>query len=235
MEKSTRNEIKKRFDNDVARFSNLDTGQATVIDAKICLELITDAIQAVSPNAKKLLDIGCGAGNYSIKALQKIPNMECTLVDLSRPMLDKAQERIQELSSGEIKTIQADILELDLPQNEYCAVVAGAVLHHLRTDEDWELVFEKIYRSLKPNGSFWICDFVIHDHPAIHTLFENKYADFLTNMGGEDYQKHVFDYIEKEDTPRSVTFQTQLLHKVGFRYVEILHKNSCFAAFGAVK
>ena len=26
-----------------------------------------------------------------------------------------------------------------------------------------------------------------------------------------------------------------LLHKVGFRQVEILHKNSCFAAFGAIK
>ena len=45
----------------------------------------------------------------------------------------------------------------------------------------------------------------------------------------------VLDYIEKEDTPRSLTYQLEVLRAVGFRTVEVLHKNSCFAAFGAVK
>jgi len=30
-------------------------------------------------------------------------------------------------------------------------------------------------------------------------------------------------------------FQLDLLSKVGFGDVEVLHKNSCFAAFGAIK
>ena len=41
--------------------------------------------------------------------------------------------------------------------------------------------------------------------------------------------------IHKEDSPRPVTFQLELLRKVGFGYVELLHKNSCFSAFGAIK
>jgi tRNA (cmo5U34)-methyltransferase len=39
----------------------------------------------------------------------------------------------------------------------------------------------------------------------------------------------------KEDLPRSVTFQMEALKEVGFAKVEILHKNTCFAVFGAVK
>jgi tRNA (cmo5U34)-methyltransferase len=39
MLKSTVEEIKQRFDNDVKRFSNLDTGQVSTIDAQISLEL----------------------------------------------------------------------------------------------------------------------------------------------------------------------------------------------------
>ncbi len=50
-----------------------------------------------------------------------------------------------------------------------------------------------------------------------------------------EYQKQVFAYIDKEDSPMPVTFQLDLLKKVGFSQVELLHKNSCFAAFGAVK
>jgi hypothetical protein len=30
-------------------------------------------------------------------------------------------------------------------------------------------------------------------------------------------------------------FDLELLRKVGFRHIDLLHKNSCFAAFGAIK
>lgn len=45
----------------------------------------------------------------------------------------------------------------------------------------------------------------------------------------------VFEYIDREDSPRLVTFQLELLKQVGFERVELLHKNACFAAFGALK
>jgi tRNA (cmo5U34)-methyltransferase len=38
-QKSSTDEIKARFDNDVERFSNLDTGQTATIDAPLAMEL----------------------------------------------------------------------------------------------------------------------------------------------------------------------------------------------------
>ena len=40
---------------------------------------------------------------------------------------------------------------------------------------------------------------------------------------------------EAEDTPRSLTYQLDLLRASGFGAVEVLHKNGPFAAFGAIK
>ncbi len=57
MNKATLQEIEARFDNDVERFSNLETGQATTVDAVWNMELITDAIASVYPNAKWILDV----------------------------------------------------------------------------------------------------------------------------------------------------------------------------------
>ena len=51
MNKSTIFEIQQRFDNDVERFSNLDTGQLSTIDATISLELITEAAKRINPAA----------------------------------------------------------------------------------------------------------------------------------------------------------------------------------------
>lgn len=235
MKKSTVTEIRERFDNEVERFSNLETGQVATIDATLSLELLTSAAKVIKPDATTLLDLGCGAGNYTLKMLSKLPNLDCTLVDLSQNMLDKAYQRVSEVTSGKIEIIQGDIREIDLPTNHFDIILAGAVLHHLREDSDWEFVFQKLFNSLKFGGCLMISDLIFQENLAVNELVWERYGDYLTQVGGKEYQQKVFDYIEKEDTPRSMTFQLDLMKKVGFSSTEILHKNSCFGAFGGIK
>ncbi|WP_281636708.1 class I SAM-dependent methyltransferase [Flavobacterium marginilacus] len=235
MKKSTVNEIKKRFDNDVERFANLETGQVATMDAQISLELLTSASKAIKPKAVNVLDIGCGAGNYTLKMLSKIPNLNSVLIDLSQNMLDKAQERVLATTTGKVETIQGDIRDIELPRNHFDIILAGAVLHHLREDSDWEFVFQKLYNSLSPGGCLMISDLLVQDHEGVNQMVWERYADYLTQHGGQEYQQKVFDYIEIEDTPRSMTYQLELMKKVGFSSVEILHKNACFGTFGGIK
>jgi len=233
--KSTTDEIRARFDNDVERFSNLDTGQVTTIDATRTMELCTEAAKYVNPNATELLDIGCGAGNYTLKMLGKIGNLNCTLNDLSMPMLQKAKERVVPQTNGSVILLQDDMRNLDLPPNHFDIILAAATLHHLRDDADWEAVFTKFYNALKPGGSIWISDLITHDSPALAALFSQEYSDYLDTLGGPEYRQKVLAYVDHEDTPRSLNFQLALLTKVGFTQVEVLHKNSFFAAFGGIK
>ncbi|MCK0191455.1 class I SAM-dependent methyltransferase [Arenibacter sp. F20364] len=235
MKKSSVAEIRERFDKDVERFSNLDTGQLTTIDAKISLELITEAARRIVPKADQLLDIGCGAGNYSLKMLSKLPNLECTLVDLSGPMLDKANERVSEQTNKNVHLVKGDIREVPLKQNHFDIILAGAVLHHLRDDHDWESTFKKIYEILKPGGCFMISDLITQDTEILNSYTWERYGDYLEELGGKDYRTKVLDYVDKEDSPRSMNYQLDLMKKIGFSKVEILHKNMCFGAFGGIK
>lgn len=235
VQKSTIEEIRTRFDNDVERFSNLDTGQVSTIDATVSLELITEAAKRIVPSATQLLDVGCGAGNYTIMMLKKLPGLNCTLVDLSKPMLNRAFERVYQQTAGTVTTLQGDIREADLPNTHFDIILAGAVLHHLRDNEDWETTFEKLYALLKPGGCLMISDLVIQETAAISEYTWERYGDYLEGISGKDYRQKVMDYIEKEDTPRSLTYQIELMKKVGFRSTEVLHKNMCFAAFGGIK
>jgi len=233
--KATNEEIRARFDRDLDRFSNLETGQQTTIDAPLTMELCTEAARYATPAARNLLDVGCGAGNYTLKMLSKIPDLNCTLNDLSMPMLDKARERVQANTKGAVTVMQQDIRSLQLADDHFDIILAAAVLHHLRTDSDWEGVFSKLYRALKPGGSFWISDLISHDSPALDRLFRDRYGAYLETLGGAGFRQKVEDYVAYEDTPRSVYYQLDLLKRVGFRDVEVLHKHSCFAAFGGIK
>jgi len=234
-QKSTIEEIRSRFDNDVERFSNLDTGQVSTIDATVSLELITEAAKRIIPGATQLLDIGCGAGNYTLMMLQKLPGLNCTLSDLSKPMLDRAFARVSEKTDGIVKTVQGDIREADLPEDHFDIILAGAVLHHLRDDNDWESLFGKLYRLLRKGGCLMISDLVIQEADAVSNYTWERYGECLEGVNGKAYRQKVMAYIEKEDSPRPVTYQLELMKKVGFRSTDILHKNMCFAAFGGIK
>lgn len=235
MNKSTVAEIRERFDNDVERFSNLDTGQLSTIDATISLELITESAKRIVPDATNLLDIGCGAGNYTLMMLTKIANLHCTLVDLSLPMLDKAFERVSQETTNKVTILQGDIREVKLNENYYDIILAGAVLHHLRDDKDWETTFAKLFTLLKPGGCLMISDLVTQDTPLLNEYTWERYGDYLEGLSGKAYRQKVLDYVAKEDSPRSINYQLDLMKQVGFRQVEILHKNMCFGAFGGIK
>jgi tRNA (cmo5U34)-methyltransferase len=233
--KATNQQIRERFDNDTERFSNLETGQQTTIDAPLTMELCTEAAKYANPQATELLDIGCGAGNYTLKMLGKVGNLNCVLNDLSMPMLQKAKERVSPQTKGTVTLIQDDMRNLELQDNHFDIILAAATLHHLRDDDDWELMFNKIYKALKPGGSFWVSDLIAHQSEVINKLFEDRYGSYIETIGGPEYRRKVEEYVNFEDTPRSLNYQLALLAKVGFSTIDVLHKNSCFAAFGAIK
>ena len=233
---STTNVIAERFDGDVERFSKLETGQSATIDAPLAMQLITEAAVRLTPNIQRVLDIGCGAGNNTLKLRQVYGKpFASDLLDLSGPMLERAKQRATESGIDEVTTWQADFRNADLPKESYDVILAAAVLHHLRDDKDWQAAFEKIHSLLRPGGSVWITDLVGQETIPIHDLMWSRYGEYLEGLGGTEYRQKVFDYIAQEDSPRPVTYQLDLFRRVGFAHVELLHKNSCFAAFGAWK
>jgi tRNA (cmo5U34)-methyltransferase len=235
MSKASVEQIRERFDKDVERFSNLETGNMAQVDSLLSLELIAEAAAATTPQAKAMLDVGCGAGNYTLKLLERLPNMDVALNDLSLPMLEKARERISAVNSGTITLMQGDIRDLDIGTQVYDVIVASAVLHHLREESEWRLVFGKLYTALHPGGSLWIYDLIEQSIPELNPPINARYGDYLTQFKDESYRDQVMGWIEREDSPRPLMFQLDLLRAVGFRDVDVLHKHLCFAAFGGRK
>lgn len=233
--KSTVEQIRARFDADVERFSNLETGQTATVDAPLVLDLIAGAAAVATPHARDLFDVGCGAGNYALRLLGHLPGLNVTLLDLSRPMLDRAAERVSGATTGTVRTVQEDVRNVEMPAGSVDIITAAAVLHHLRAEDEWHAVFAKFHAALRPGGSLWISDLIIHDSLAVQAMMWRRYGDYLTGLKGPAYRDQVFAYIEAEDTPRSLPFQLDALRRAGFSTVEILHKNACMAAFGAIK
>ncbi|MBM3786381.1 MAG: class I SAM-dependent methyltransferase [Acidobacteria bacterium] len=202
-------------------------------DAPQVMEMIAGAATRTTPNAKAILDLGCGAGNFSLKLSQLYSFEKITLVDLSANMLDRAVERLRP-TGAVLHPIQSDIRDLDLEPESVDLIVAAAVLHHLRAEVEWAMVFRQLFQALKPGGSLWIWDLVEHDIPGLQAEMWHRYGQYLESLKDAAYRDHVFAYIAHEDSPRSVAFQLHHLRAAGFQ-ADVVHKNGCFAAIAAAK
>jgi len=234
-QKSSPETIRRNFDQQVERFSNLETGQTTAVDSPLCMELVSRSAFLLNPNAKRVMDLGCGGGNYAVKIASVLPDVECTLIDLSANMLARAEERVAELISGTVTAIQGDYRNVPMEENAYDVITAGTTLHHMREDQEWENIFRKVYKALKPGGTFWINDIVISETEEINTMMLHGWIGEMEKHHSEEEIEMYLKRYETEDTPRTLSFQLDLLKQVGFRDTIVLHKHFNFAAFGARK
>jgi tRNA (cmo5U34)-methyltransferase len=233
--KSTTTEIRARFDHDVERFSCLETGQQATIDAVLVLELVAQMSAMHLRPGDTLLDIGCGAGNFTLRILREVSPLECHLVDLSQPMLTRAEERIHQIGVASVHSYQGDFRTLPFGDSSFDCILAGAVLHHLRDEKDWQVAFKRFHSWLRPNGRIYVSDLVYFEVPDAQQIMWKRYGEYLESLGGKEFRAKVFAYIDKEDSPRSLPFQLDLLKATGFSNYDILHRNSVFACYFGVK
>ena len=119
-QKSTTYQMRDRFEKDVERFSNLTTGQSATIDAPLAMELITDAAVGSTPEMESVLDVGCGAGNNSLKLRMALNrDVKFDLLDLSEMMLCRAKERISAVNNLAVRTFPGDFRAVELEDNSY--------------------------------------------------------------------------------------------------------------------
>ncbi len=111
-----------------------------------------------SSNVKKgdkVLDIGCGTGLLSLKFLRQT---ECYIhgIDSSPEMLDIFKDKINKLKLSEkITCALEDTESLSYGKESFDIIASTVTLHHLKNKYR---VTRKIYRTLKPGGTFVMGD-----------------------------------------------------------------------------
>lgn len=123
---------------------------------------------------KKLLDLGCGAGENSVYFAKK--GALCVATDYSPGMVEVAL-KLAETNGVKIEGCTANAMELEFPDNTFDIVYASNLLHHL---PEPKLAIREMHRVLKPGGKacFW--------EPLKHNPVINVYRRMATKVRTED-------------------------------------------------
>jgi SAM-dependent methyltransferase len=110
--------------------------------------------------ALKVLDVGAGYGAVSEEILQAFPAARVTLQDYSRPMLDRARQRLGS-RPDQLRYILCDLVDPSWPNQvsgPFDLAVSAIALHNLGDPEKIFACYRAVHDLLEPDGCFLNCD-----------------------------------------------------------------------------
>ena len=205
------------------------------------LEVIARCLPSTS---RRILELGCGTGELSLKILNRYPNAQVIALDYSPRMLQFAQDKVTTSGYQQRWTgIQADFGDwADNPENldigsEFDACVSSLAIHHLQDEMKLKL-FERIAASLTQNGCFWNADPTLPESPALGEVYKAAREEWSVEQGislTEIRAKRGISTTQgysSQDQLASLDAHLQMLSKAGFKTVAVPWKYYGLAVFG---
>ncbi|MEG4344061.1 methyltransferase domain-containing protein [Microcoleus sp. A003_D6] len=205
------------------------------------LDVLTGCIASAN---HRILELGCGTGELTLKVLQRYPSAEIVAVDYSPRMLDFARAKIE--SAGYAARWSGR--ELDFGEwannpnfsglgDKFTACISSLAIHHLEDEMKLKL-FKRIRESLTAGGCFWNADPVVAESAAMKDIYQAAREDWALNQGETLAQIRAkvgtsvsYGY-SNPDRLATLSAQLEMLASSGFETVAVPWKYYGIAVFG---
>jgi len=173
-------------------------------------------LEEVSPDRRRLLDLGTGDGRLMALLLLRCPRAEGIAIDYSETMLERARDRFR--GDDRVRVLEHDLAEPLPALGPRDAVCSSFAIHHL-SDARKRRLYEECWEILEPGGVLCNLEHVSSPSPALH-------QKFLDIIGGQEDASNIL-----------LDVQTQLtwLREIGFQDVDCLWKWRELALLSGVK
>jgi ubiquinone/menaquinone biosynthesis C-methylase UbiE len=133
--------------------------------------------QAELAEARRVLEIGCGTGNVSMRAKRAHPATELVGCDPDTLALARARRKARGLPG--IRFDRAYAQKLPYADGEFDRVLSSMMLHHLPDDAKADAAAE-VFRVLRPGGRLHLVDvggaMTTHDGLAARRMLRNRHV-----------------------------------------------------------
>lgn len=209
--------VKVKFNENASQY---DSQRKKLIPCFDDFYTIATSIAETNANPPSILDIGAGTGLLSSFILDKFPDANVTLIDISENMLEVAKERFKDKPN--VTFIIDDYTKYKFDE-KFDVVISSLSIHHLTEDEKKRL-FHDIYSSLNNNGVFINADQVLGSTPFIEALYTRDWKNKVETSGLSKEEISSAYERAKLDKMSSLDDQINWLKDIGFLDVDCVYK-----------
>ncbi|AJY75767.1 class I SAM-dependent methyltransferase [Paenibacillus beijingensis] len=181
---------------------------------------IAVSLAATAKDSPTILDIGAGTGLFSAFLLEKYPEANVTLIDISEKMLEVAKKRFNDRPN--VTYIADDYTTHDY-SGSFDIVISSLSIHHL-TDIEKKALYKKIYSLLNDDGVMVNADQVLGSTPYLETLYKEDWKQKVERSGLPE--KAILSAYERTKLDKMSPLDEQLswLKEAGFADVDCMYK-----------
>jgi len=198
--------------------------------------LLIDLVRPFLSYGGQVLDLGGGTGRVAKLLLDAIPSCRVVIQDISANMLSEVPSKLCE-HNGKFECVEADFSTDTFSPGvgQFDSVVSVHAIHHGRTVDVYQKLYDRIFAWLKPGGCFACLDNVAGDTPQLATLNYLSWAQDLQSQYDAEKIRWIVETTIREDSPLSLRQHMELLASCGFRQTDVLWKKHIFGLYVAIK
>lgn len=186
-----------------------------------------------------ILDIGCSDGLMIQTIVNKLKGNKGRIlgVDISEPMLKKAEERFALTNS--VSNVSVSIKNCDLrynfPKNDYDVITSILSVQFIPI-EYRQTILQNVYDNLCPGGAFIFVEKVLGNTAELNRLFVKEYYDLKKKNGySEEQIERKRLSLEGVLVPVTSDWNKSLLQQAGFRQIDDFWRYMNFVGYIAIK
>ena len=181
-------------------------------------EIVAMLLDTLPPRCDRILELGCGTGNLSLRLVNRFPAAAVTLVDAAPEMLHVAGARIAAQrpdSAGRVTLVASRFQELELADGSFDAVVASFSLHHL---PDLAPLYRRARRWLAGGGVLRNADAFAGPTPRLHASYLERWMSFWREPGNlnADELRSLDEHVRAHDHYFDLASHFRWLEEAGF-------------------
>jgi len=190
------------------------------------LERLAFYLPPLAPGRRRVLELGCGTGNFSLLLAEHgrkhWPDLELTLVDASQEMLDVTRARLAAAGRSGDTFVGARFEELAFAPGSFELVTSCISVHHVA---DKRALFTRLLPQLAPGGEVLLGDQMRGGTERAHALNWQRWLAWCRAHCSDAEALRLVDHAYAHDHYESVAAHFAALAAAGYAELDCVWRN----------
>lgn len=192
-------------------------------------EMIDRLVEHLPPGAPRILELGCGTGNLTLRLADRFPRANITFVDAAPEMIAITTQRAAQRGvAASLRPVTARFEELSFAPASFDLVVSCMSLHHV---VDKATLYRSARGWLEPGGGFCFADELLGATEHAQNIFWERWLEHCRQPGHctEEEVTSLVDHAAAHDHYVALPEHFELLRAAGFRSVDCVWRNFMYS------